>query len=64
MIKKKQDSPNNPPYWFCTNCNWPFLALRESIKHSLVCGQQKPQEPTFQSYTRKNEAYCNTNETD
>jgi len=53
MIKQKQDAPNNPPYWYCTNCNWPFMVLRESIKHSLICGQQKPQEPTFQSFTRK-----------
>lgn len=53
MIKQKQDAPNNPPYWYCTNCNWPFIVLRESIKHSLTCGQQKAQEPTFQSFTRK-----------
>jgi hypothetical protein len=53
MIKKKEDAPGNPPYWYCTNCNWAFASLQESMKHSLTCGQTKEQKPAFQSFTKK-----------
>jgi hypothetical protein len=50
MLKQVNTCPSKKPYWVCTKCNWPFLALQEANKH--FCGQDKPPEPAFRSYTK------------
>ena len=51
MIKRVFDAPNNPPYYVCTECNRPFIALHEATDHAKYCGQAVPIQPTFKSYT-------------
>jgi hypothetical protein len=49
MLKQVNPPRPEPPYWVCTKCNWPFQSLQEANGHS--CGQNKPPEPAFRSYT-------------
>jgi len=50
MIELKQNENPNKAYWYCTKCNLAFFSLQEANKH--FCGQDKPPEPAFRSYTK------------
>jgi len=53
MIERKLDALGNSPYYVCTLCNWAYSGLHEANKHGSSCGYKEPQQPAFQSISRK-----------
>jgi len=53
MIERKLDTTENYHYYVCTLCNWAYTGLHEANKHALSCGYKEPQQPAFQSISRK-----------
>jgi len=50
MLKQIKPVFPEPPYYVCTKCNWAWRSLQEANQHT--CGQDKPLEPAFRSYTK------------